>query len=350
MNDVNKEEIFAAFNRSGKKHILITGRRGVGKTTLAEKLAGEGCCGIETYAVPKEKVVLRDRHNGGRYVIGEYSAEEGKMVPVSEGFKSGALAARSAEGFGGTVLIDEIGYLENDEYEFQCAIENLLDKRRAVITTRKEKTDFICRLWARDDVFAVDLDMIRGDVGCVIMASGHSRRFGSNKLLARFGEKTLIERAILATDGIFSRRVVVTRYKEVADICRDYGVDCILHDMPDRSDTVKLGLEKMEGIRGCAFCPADQPLLRRETVARLVNVFLSEKNKICRLASGKSVGMPVIFPSELFPHLAELKSGGGSAVIKEHPEMLFLLQTENEAELLDSDTPEELSKLEKQYL
>ncbi len=350
MTDINKEEIFAAFKRSGKKHILITGQKGSGKTTLATAIAGDFCAGFETYAVPREKVVLRDRLSGRSAEIGAYNADIGKMTTVSSGFELGIEALLSAADFGGKVLIDEIGYLENKEYDFQSAVEALLDKRSVIIATRKENTDFISRLWTRGDVFAVDVDTLRAGLGCVIMASGFGRRFGSNKLLARFGEKTLIERAILATDGVFSRRVVVTRYKEIADLCEHYGVECILHDLPDRSDTVRLGIERMEDMQGCMFCPADQPLLSRSTVMGISNHFLSAGDKIFRIACGDRVGMPVVFPHSLFPELMSLESGGGSAIIKKHPEMLSLYKTEKRWELLDADTPEELLELEKQYL
>ena len=54
-------------------------------------------------------------------------------------------------------------------------------------------------------------------VGCVIMASGASRRFGSNKLLADFCGEPMLCRAFAATDTPrLSARIVVTRSDEVA--------------------------------------------------------------------------------------------------------------------------------------
>ncbi len=177
------------------------------------------------------------------------------------------------------------------------------------------------------------------------MASGHSRRFGSNKLLADFDGVTLVERAILATDGIFRKRVVVTRYPEIVRICARLGVECVLHSLPDRRDTIRLGLEQMEDMQGCMFVPSDQPLLKRETVAALAETFTADRSSIWRLSSGGEVGMPVVFPRELFCELSSLTHGGGASIIKKHPELLRLFEIENRAELLDADTPEKLLEL-----
>ena len=68
-------------------------------------------------------------------------------------------------------------------------------------------------------------------VGCVIMASGLSTRFGSNKLLAPFGPagEPLLCRALDATaTPRFAGRVVVTRSPEVQTLCESRGVPCII--------------------------------------------------------------------------------------------------------------------------
>ena len=62
-------------------------------------------------------------------------------------------------------------------------------------------------------------------VGCVIMASGLGKRFGGNKLMADFHGKPLLQSALEATDGLFAKRVVVTRHESVAALCREQNVD-----------------------------------------------------------------------------------------------------------------------------
>lgn len=187
-----------------------------------------------------------------------------------------------------------------------------------------------------------------GNTGCVIMASGLGKRFGGNKLMADFLGEPLLCRVLAATEGIFSRRVVVTRRQEVAALCRERGIDVVLHDLPHRSDTVRLGLEALEGVEHCMFCPGDQPLLRRETVADLVRAGGEEPEAIWRAAWGDTPGSPVLFPQWTFPELLTLPEGkGGGFVISRYPDKLRTLSVSDRHELLDADTPEDLEYLKR---
>lgn len=183
-------------------------------------------------------------------------------------------------------------------------------------------------------------------VGCVIMASGMSRRFGSSKLLADFDGRPMILRALEATQALSERRVVVTRDAEAAALCRLHGAQVILHAMPSRSDTVRLGTEAMEDMDGCMFLPADQPLLRTQTVNRLVRCWQEAPEKILRPFCGDTPGTPVIFPKWAFDELKRLPEGkGGSWVIGNHPDMAAGMQIGDPYELADADTPQALAAL-----
>lgn len=182
--------------------------------------------------------------------------------------------------------------------------------------------------------------------GCVIMASGLGKRFGGNKLMADFHGKPMIQRALDATEGLFTRRVVVTRHESVAELCRQQNVEVVLHDLPNRNDTARLGLEALGDLDCCMFLPGDQPLLRRETVALLLENRKENPNNILRLAYEDTEGSPVLFPSWVFPELKSLPEGkGGGFVIKKHPHDVLRVFTPNPFELADADTPETLELL-----
>ncbi len=182
--------------------------------------------------------------------------------------------------------------------------------------------------------------------GCVIMASGLGKRFGGNKLMADFHGKPMIQRALDATEGLFSRRVVVTRHESVAELCRAQNVEVVLHDLPNRNDTVRLGLEALGDLDCCIFLPGDQPLLRRETVAMLLENWKGNSNSILRPAYEDTEGSPVLFPSWAFPELRNLPEGkGGGFVIGNHPNDVLRVFVANPFELADADTPETLELL-----
>lgn len=187
-------------------------------------------------------------------------------------------------------------------------------------------------------------------IGCVIMASGLGKRFGGNKLMADFCGKPMIQRALDATEGLFSRRVVITRHESVAALCRAQNVDVVLHDLPHRSDTVRLGLEYLGDLDACMFLPGDQPLLRRETVAMLLENWKEAPEQIVRPAYEENEGSPVLFPSWSFPELKDLPEGkGGGVVITAHPHEVCRIPIANPFELADADTPENLELLKGLY-
>lgn len=179
------------------------------------------------------------------------------------------------------------------------------------------------------------------------MASGQGKRFGGNKLMASFSGKPLIGWVLDATQGVFARRVVVTRHGDVASYCRERQVPVVVHDLPYRSDTVRLGLEALGAdLSGCMFCPGDQPLLTRASVRALVRQFVQEPEYIWRLACGEAAGTPVLFPRWTFPQLLDLPQGkGGGVILQKNPGRVRLVPAREEYELWDVDTPEDLNRL-----
>ena len=183
-------------------------------------------------------------------------------------------------------------------------------------------------------------------IGCVIMASGLGKRFGGNKLMADFHGKPMIQRALDVTEGLFSARVVVTRQECVAALCREQNVDVVLHDLPHRNDTVRLGLEALGDLDACLFLPGDQPLLRRETVAKLLECWRQNPDFMIRPIHEDTESSPVLFPAWAFAELRNLPEGkGGGVVIKNHPHEMMPVSVSDPFELADVDTQETLALL-----
>lgn len=222
--------------------------------------------------------------------------------------------------------------------------------------------------------------------GCIVMASGVGVRFGGNKLMTELCDVPLVGHVVRATDGLFSRRVVVTRHADVAALCETLGAQVILHDEPCRNDTVRLGMEAMDGCDTVTFVQGDQPLIRPASIVALLRAAERDAAGAARRdAAGRGVadvvgcdavgavkhdavgcnaaegsvahiwrasfdgvpGAPVLFPSWVFDELRSLPRGkGGGFVAKAHAECVRTIEVSSEWELFDVDTRDDLRQLQ----
>lgn len=345
---------------SGKRHLFLTGGRGAGKTTLLNGLlpllCPEPVPGVCTRAIRGEGVDLVELPSGHTTRVGVFDpalpGPENRMRPVPGAFAGAGVRALDAcaESPCPWAFVDEVGYLESNDTAYRQALLRLLGKKRVAAVLRSQNIPFLNELKAREDACVVDLDQPFGNTGCVIMASGLGKRFGGGKLLASLGGRSLIDRVLDATGQGFSRRVVVTRDAGVEALCLARGVPCLRHDLPLRSDTVRLGLDALTrdgSLDACAFFPGDQPLVTAETVQALLLAAAHAPGAIWRLGYGRQAGAPVCFPRAFFEELRALPAGrGGGAVIAAHPDLVRVLPALSPAELRDVDTPADLAELE----
>ena len=344
--------IWNSFRSSGKRHLVLTGALHRGKTTLLSELFPEGLPGITTWAEPYEAVFMKDNSTGESIKIAEYDhAIQGtklKMVLIGDRMSSFGISIlrRCMQSEIDWISIDEIGFLEENCEPIKAAIRELFDQKQVVAIVRKQDLPFLRELRERNDVFLVDLDQPFGNRGGVIMASGMGNRGGGNKLMADFHGEPLITRILDATEGLFAKRVVVTRHEDVAALCKARGIQAVYHDLPYRSDTVRLGLEAVGDTERCMFCPGDQPLLKKDTVASLLLCSVNNPDTMWRPCCDGTPGSPVVFPSWAFPELMALPEGkGGGFVAKKYPDKMDMLHITDSWELTDVDTRETLELL-----
>lgn len=137
------------------------------------------------------------------------------------------------------------------------------------------------------------------------MASGVGARFGGNKLMAELCGAPLVGHVVRATDGLFSRRMVVTRHADVALLCETLGAQVILHDEPCRNDTVRLGMEAMDGCDTVTFVQGDQPLIHPASIAALLRAAERDAAGAARRDAADVVGCDVVGAA-----LADTAEGG----------------------------------------
>jgi molybdenum cofactor cytidylyltransferase len=186
-------------------------------------------------------------------------------------------------------------------------------------------------------------------IGCVVMASGLSARYGKDKLLEDLGGRAVIAHTVQRLAAAGYKPLVVTRSEAVATLIRRAGVACIRHDGPLKSDTMRTGLEALSpSAVGFLFMPADQPLVRPDTLRRLVARFLENPSRAVRLGYGDTPGSPVLFPAACREALLAYRGDrGGMDVLREQRVPCDIVQAAHAWELWDVDTPEGMEALRK---
>lgn len=194
-------------------------------------------------------------------------------------------------------------------------------------------------------------------MGCVVMASGQSRRFGAQKLLEPVGvggpddpagQRTLLEQTLsrVPTDAV--DLVVASQWPQVREVCDRLGVACVTPEGPLQSDTLRAGLSAFADRPGCLFLPGDQPLVRPESIRAVALRLSLTPGAIVRLGWQGRPGSPMAFPAELFDALMALEGDVGGSGLLARPELaarVQLVEAAREEELIDVDTPDVLDRV-----
>ena len=157
-------------------NILITGRPGVGKTTLIKKLAealGDSAGGFYTEETREGGVrtgfsltTLDGKHGvlarvgaEGPHRVGKYAVDLSDLETI------GVPAVRSAVEARGIVLIDEIGRMELFSRTFRNAVVDALDSICAVVATIQMRSErFLDSVRSRDDVEIIEVTLQNRDL------------------------------------------------------------------------------------------------------------------------------------------------------------------------------------------
>ncbi|MDL2238448.1 nucleotidyltransferase family protein [Christensenellaceae bacterium OttesenSCG-928-K19] len=175
-------------------------------------------------------------------------------------------------------------------------------------------------------------------IGCVLLASGLSKRFGRNKLVEEFKGKALIERTFDALPvELFSDVVVATAYDEIEEMAYARGFRVVRNPHPETGigGTVKLGVASMAGTDACMICVCDQPCISKETLQGMIEAY---RGGIMAASFDGHRGNPVIFHHSLYAELLAIAdSRSGKHVMEKHLDMLALFPVPDKRELKDID-------------
>ena len=150
--------------------ILITGRPGIGKTTVVKKLAA--CSspiagGFLTEEIRRQgrRVAfgVRDLHSGKQGVLAHVDRTDGPrvgkyVVDVASFDRVATAALRGAARRPGCVVIDEIGRMELNSKAFREMLEAILDSGRPLVATIPvHRHPLLDRLRNRSDVTLIEV-------------------------------------------------------------------------------------------------------------------------------------------------------------------------------------------------
>jgi molybdenum cofactor cytidylyltransferase len=190
-------------------------------------------------------------------------------------------------------------------------------------------------------------------ISAIILAAGESVRMGQPKLLMEWNNRTILEQTIDNYLGsAVNETIVVIGYKahEMEIAIGERSVITVLnpHYTKGMSTSVKTGLEFVSvKARGILLALADQPLLDKKIINRLVEAFnQSDKGIIIPVHRGKR-GNPVILDVKYRKDMLALTGDVGAKEIVERNIGDVLEIEVGEYAVADLDTPEDYKILRK---
>jgi molybdenum cofactor cytidylyltransferase len=191
-------------------------------------------------------------------------------------------------------------------------------------------------------------------IGAVLLAAGRSRRMGGpNKLLADIGGVPMVAHV--------ARRLLASRARPIIAVLGNQAeaVDDALGKLPVErarnpefadglSTSLKRGIAALPAdLDGALICLGDMPLISGRHLDRLIAAFnpLEGRAIIVPTRRGKR-GNPVLWAKRFFSEMTELAGDvGAKHLIGEHAELVAEIEMDDDAILVDIDTPEALDAL-----
>ena len=184
-------------------------------------------------------------------------------------------------------------------------------------------------------------------VAGVVPAAGASTRMGAPKALLDAGGRSFVSAAVGALIGGGCDPVAVVvgpGQDEVARKARGAGAMVLVNPEPGEGPITSLRLALAvlgPEAHGVAVRPVDHPRVRPETVALLVETFLTSGAPLVLPTLHGQRGHPAIFARRLFASLMDPRlEGGARSVVHQHLAEAVPVEVEDAGVLEDIDTPD----------
>jgi len=187
-------------------------------------------------------------------------------------------------------------------------------------------------------------------VSAVVLASGFSTRFRSNKLLLPLGKETVIGMTIrhVQDAGISRIAVVIPKDDDSLYYALPEGVDKVYNAARGEgvASSIRAGIDHFRGSGVAVFIiNGDQPVLPSSVIDRMINLYRKNTHAIVACAINGDPVNPAIFPCEYFEDLMHLQGDMGAKPIivrnmqnviriEVNPELLADIDTYSDYEII----------------
>lgn len=188
------------------------------------------------------------------------------------------------------------------------------------------------------------------DITGVLLAAGHSQRFGSNKLLAKKENLALALHAACSLSPC-TRLLAVVRRDDLPlqKLLKEASIELVFNDSSDSDmgGSIACGVAASKHSEGWCMLPADMPFVLPSTTQQIVTSLQQNATLAAPFYNGRR-GHPVGFSHDLIYELMALeKEPGARGIVEKHLHQLKMIKTEDAGILVDIDTPEDLKKSNK---
>ena len=190
-------------------------------------------------------------------------------------------------------------------------------------------------------------------VAAIVLAAGQSRRMGrQNKLLAKIDGIAMIARTVDAVLASAVESVTVVLGHE-ADRVRESlsSRNVTFVGNPDYAEglstSLKRGLASLPSSTDAALiCLGDMPRIAAAEIEHLIASYApNQGHAICVPTHNGKRGNPVLVGRRFFAEVQDIAGDvGARSLIGSYPDLVIEVEMENDAILLDIDTPEALAK------